>query len=382
MQKTLIRKAKKMKKKYLANIKNGLKIYYARAMDNIDNYEIINDDIQTQNAINQKGFSLVNPYESKDVSVVHPGTIIEKNTQLLQDSDVLIANLSIKNYTYIGAIFEIVQAINLKIPTVICVGNTNYRKRLYFHYYCDFICKTISEGLEFIWRFFTYDGIEHQLKEEEAYYQAIATNYEYKSRKIYIDKKSDLDKYEQERIILRKKLKEYCKNKSVLELGCGSGDWTQTIVEVAKAVTCIDVSSCMIAEAKKRLNNSPIQPDYICGDFIDETLTIEPCEIVVSYFALSFLPPIVQNIFLSKIKNWITPGGCILFGESMHISTIPSVGIGCRRIQYRTVGDKKYVMFKEHFSPDRLRKLISTHQLKVFDFSDNFRWFSFCCAQL
>jgi SAM-dependent methyltransferase len=371
-----------MKKRYLDTIKRELKVYYARAIDDIDYSEILRADLRIQKAINQKGFFLVNPYKKTSISVEQLGNIVDKNTELLKESDVLLADLTIKDYTYIGAIFEIVQAVNFGIPTVICVGNTNYKNRLYLHHYCDFICRTVDEGFEYIWRFLSHDGIEHQLREEEEFYEAIAANYYEESRKTYADKEKDIEKYERERITLREKLEKYCRNKSVLELGCGSGDWTQTITEVAKSVTCIDISTYMINEAKKRLIRSPIQPYFICGDFLDETLSIEPCEVVVSYFTLSLFPPIIQNILLSNMKNWVTTGGYFLFGESMQISTISSIGMGRRRIQCRTVGRRDYIIYKDHFSPDRLQALLNMHQFEVFDISSVFRWFAFCCAHL
>lgn len=358
-----------------------LKIYYARAMDSIKHSEIIEDDRLINDALKQKGFSLINPYEKQNIPIQKAGGLIENNFALLKESDVLIANLTKKDYQYIGAIFEIAQAVNLGIPTMVCIGNSNLENRYYLQFYSDFICNTIDEAITYIWRCLSLEGINHQLKEEKTFYDHIAVNYETLSRKTYQDKDADIDRYEKEREQLKEKLRYYCHDKTVLELGCGTGDWTKFIAEVSKSVVCIDASQNMIKRAKERFTDSTIQPYFIQGDFLDETLHIEPCDIVVSYFALSFLPPPIQINLLSNMKKWVKKDGCCLFGESMKFALLPSIGLGCRKIQRRTIDKKEYFLYKEYFSPDQLQKLLVLNGFRVIDLPSDVRWFTFCAVQ-
>jgi hypothetical protein len=127
--------------------KNEIKVYYARAMDDISIVEIKKDDLEVSNLVQERGFSLNNPFEEyRDISQSYR-TIIENNLRLLQSSNVLLANLSIPGYVYVGAIFEIVQAVNFGIPTIIFTGKTMLDKRIYLRYYTQYICETLEEAI-------------------------------------------------------------------------------------------------------------------------------------------------------------------------------------------------------------------------------------------
>ncbi len=357
-----------------------LKVYYARAMDGIELSKIMEDERQVKVALSRKEFSIANPYKEQEVQIEQAGELVENNLKLLKGSDILLGNLSIHNYTYIGAVFEILQAANLDIPIVVYIGNSNLENRFYLHFYCNFICRTIDEAIEYIWRCWTSEGRDHQLNEEKEFYDKIATEPGNVTRKSYKNKKFDNERYDKERDQLKEKLRQYCWRKNVLELGCGIGEWTQVIAEVAKSVTCIESSQNMIKRAKERLVKSPIQPGFIHGDFLDETFSIEPSDVIVSYFTLSFLPPLLQNKLLFSMKKWGTKNGLFLFGESIQITTLPSIGLGRQRIQTRRACGKKYTVYKEHFTPYELEKLLNINGFRVIDLPINVRWFTFCAT--
>lgn len=370
-----------MKKEFQYGVPaHKLKVYYARAMDGIDHSQIIEDDHLVKATLSRKGLSIVNPYAERPVQIEQKDKLVENNLELLKESDILLGNLSIHNYTYIGAVFEILQAANLGIPIVVFIGNSNLGNRYYLHYYCNFICKTIDEAVEYIWRCWTSEGINEQLKEEKEYYNKIATQPGKVTRKSYKNKESDIDRYESERGQLKERLRDYCRDKNVLELGCGTGEWTLVIAEVAKSATCIESSQNMIKRAKERLGKSLIQLDFIHGDFFDETFSIESAEVIVSYFTLSFLPPSLQNKLLSAMKKWASKDGYLLFGESIQIPTLSSIGLGRQRIQIRRACGKEYLIYKELFTPVQLRKLLNSNGFRVVDSLDNVRWFTFCAA--
>lgn len=372
-----------MKKKRQSDmVKRNLTVYYARAMDGVESSKILQDECLVKSALNSKGLFIANPYSEQKFQMEQVDHLVQNNLKLLKNSDVLLANLSLQSYTYIGAVFEILQAANLGIPIVACIGNSNLGSRYYLHYYCSFICSTIDEAVEYMWRCWTSEGVNQQLKEEMEFYDKIAAQVGEVTRKQYKSKKLDIGRYERERNRLKEKLRDYCHEKNALELGCGTGEWTQVMTEVAKSVTCIESSQNMITRAKERLEKSPIQPFFINGDFFDDTLSIEPCDVVVSYFTLSFLPPLVQNTLLSVMKKWASKDGHFLFGESIQISTLPSIGLGLQRMQTRKVRGKEYVIYKEHFTPVRLQKLLNANGFRIIDSPDDVKWFTFCATKL
>lgn len=360
--------------------KCDVKVYYARPMDGIDGSKIIEDEHEIRAALSRKGFSIVNPYRGQDIQIEDAEKLVHKNTELLKNSDVFLANLSLRNYTYVGAVFEIVQAAELGIPIVLCIDNSNLENRYYLRYFCSFICRSIDEAVEYMWRCCTPEGIAHQLKEEKEFYDKIATERGKVTRKPYQSKESDIEKYERERRQLKDKLRHYCRDKNVLELGCGTGEWTQVMVQVARSVTCIESSRNMITRAKERLGEVGSHLHFIQEDFFDERFSVEASDAIVFYFTLSFLPPLLQNRLLSLAKKWVSTDGYFLFGESIQISTLPSIGLGRQRIQTRRASGKAYAIYKEHFTPYRLRKLLDASGVTIMDLPEDVRWFTFCAA--
>jgi ubiquinone/menaquinone biosynthesis C-methylase UbiE len=351
-------------------------------MDALDQSRIIEDDKHVKMELARRRFFIVNPYKEQVIQIEQANQIVEKNLKLLKESDVLLVNLTVPNYTYIGVVFEIVQAATLGLPIIAYIGDSHLADRYYLHAFCDFICNTIEEAVEYIRRCWTFEGINKQIKEEKEFYDKIATQTEKTTRKPYKNKKKDIDRYEKERARLKNMIRDYCLDKNVLELGCGTGEWTKAIAEVAKSIVCIESSLNMIKSARERLATSSIQPDFINSDFFDESLSVKPCDIIVSYFTLSFLPPLAQNELLSIMKKWISKDGFLLFGESIQVSALPSIGLGRQRIQVRNANGKKYRMFKEHFNPYHFQKVLALNDFKIINLPLDVKWFTFCSAQL
>ena len=355
-----------------------LKIYYVRAMDGIDSSEIKRDERKLGSALRKKELSIVNPYTNSDDKLERIDQLIENNLSLLTDSHMVLADLSMRNYIYVGAVFEIVQATDIGHPIVVCVGDSDLGERCYLYYYTNFLCRTIDEAIEYIWRCWTIEGINQQLEEEKEFYDKVALEHGKLTGKPYDKKESDIVKYNEEKNQLKQRLGDYCHDKKVLELGCGNGEWTEVIADVAQAITCIDTSQNMIWQAKEKLKNSTTEKYFIHGDFLDGTIPLGTYDIIVFYFTLSFLPPVVQQELLSIMKNHISGEGYFLFAESVQMSTLRSKGLGCRRIQMRQAYGKEYMIYKESFSPCRL----DTNAFKVVDSLDDVRWFTFCAAHL
>lgn len=357
-----------------------IRLYYARAMDGIPLSEILEDDRILYAAMEAHGFTVINPYRKADMPFQDAVVLIKENLELLRQSNVVIVDLSKRDYQYIGALFEIAHSVTFGKPVIVCIGSSDLDRRFYLHHYADFMCRTVDEAMTYIWRCCSLEGICEQIQQAKTFYDHIALTYQETSRKTYQEKDSDIKQYEKERTQLKANLSYYCRSKSVLELGCGVGDWTKVIADVADSVTCIDASQTMIHRAKEKLSQAPARINFIEGDFLDETLNITPCDVVVSYFALSFLPPIIQYKYLSNIKLWLKNGGRCLFAESTKIATLPSVGLGSQRLQRRLANGQEYLLYKEHFTAKSLEQLLNANGFKIVDLPQDVRWFSFCSA--
>ncbi len=130
-------------------------VYFARAMDEISTQEIIDGDKEYSSLLKPLGATIVNPYHEQDnYQSGSCNDIVNDDLSLLEKSDILLADLSIEGYVYVGCIFEIVQACMWKIPTIIVCGKGGLKKRKYLRAFCNYLADDASEAIEYIKRNF------------------------------------------------------------------------------------------------------------------------------------------------------------------------------------------------------------------------------------
>jgi len=100
--------------------------------------------------------------------------------------------------------------------------------------------------------------------------------------------------------------------KSVLELGCGTGLNTAHLAESAQAVTAIDLSTRMLAEAAKRVRADHV--DFLCLDLL-AGLPFEDSsyDVVVETLVLEHVSDL-GSVF-TEVFRLMRPGGQFLMSE-------------------------------------------------------------------
>lgn len=95
---------------------------------------------------------------------------------------------------------------------------------------------------------------------------------------------------------------------SALDLGCGTGIVSENIFQYVNELTCLDISSMMILEAKKKLPNAT----YILGDI--KTINInKKFDVIFSRgILLSHYGPIEGIDIIKKISQLLKPKGLLL----------------------------------------------------------------------
>lgn len=94
----------------------------------------------------------------------------------------------------------------------------------------------------------------------------------------------------------------------ILELACGTGFWTETLLQMGRSVTAVDAAPEMLEIARKRLGEERIT--YQQAD----VFRWEPAqEFDLVFFAnwLSHVPPESLDDFLSKVRRDVHTGGQI-----------------------------------------------------------------------
>ncbi|MCL1665907.1 class I SAM-dependent methyltransferase [Elizabethkingia ursingii] len=120
-----------------------------------------------------------------------------------------------------------------------------------------------------------------------------------------------------------KRLMYNANGKSILDIGCGFGHQIQAVLEQNPiAITGIDISEKMIAEAKRRLNDSRVSLQ--CTAIEDYTIKPKTFDIVISSMALHYIEDIKP--LLHKIYEGLNNKGQFLFSVEHPVCTASQNG--------------------------------------------------------
>jgi 2-polyprenyl-3-methyl-5-hydroxy-6-metoxy-1,4-benzoquinol methylase len=98
--------------------------------------------------------------------------------------------------------------------------------------------------------------------------------------------------------VLRRCLKPFVRDKSVLELGCGEGHLTHAVFRKARSVVGIDISDVAIARAKSlNLPNARFES----GDFLQASF--EGYDVITALECVQYLSFQEQEVFLEKVAK-------------------------------------------------------------------------------
>ncbi|MDZ8223424.1 MULTISPECIES: class I SAM-dependent methyltransferase [unclassified Nostoc] len=99
----------------------------------------------------------------------------------------------------------------------------------------------------------------------------------------------------------------------ILELACGTGIWTQELLNIGKKITAIDASEEVITINRSKLNSLSVEYHLI------DIFTWEPAteyNLVFFAFWLSHVPPELLDSFLTKVYQSVRLGGQIFIIDS------------------------------------------------------------------
>jgi ubiquinone/menaquinone biosynthesis C-methylase UbiE len=353
-----------------------INIYFARAMDARETDDIILDDEKYTILFAPIGGVIRNLYRHKDKNPVEDGlNVAHSDLELLKSCDIVLADLSMPDYQYVGCIFEIVHAVNLNIPVILVEGPNKFHERFFFQAYCNYITQQSEDAVEYIRRAYTSEGIEKQMTEMHRYYDQIAAQYIEINRKA--SKENNID-YTEERESLHQLIKRHAYG-NALQIGIGIGDWTRSVCESASHVIGIDQSKNMILQAQENLSSYK-NMNFIHGDIFKYKIERKSFDCVILYFFLSLLPPQVQRKLLSIVQDVLKPGGKFITADTKKIRSFSSTGLGRHLLQQRKKGERVFTLYKEHFFGDSLAKLLEANGFKILESSENSHYFSWAVS--
>ena len=162
------------------------------------------------------------------------------------------------------------------------------------------------------------------------------------------------------------------KNKSVLELGCGSGRLSFLIAaKGAKSIDLVDFSEKMLKLAKEKARKLKIPAEFILAD-ISKKLPFEKnffqCALSVS--ALHCLPPKSHKKAIAELYRVLKPKGKALIGVwNFHSKRFNQKKGREKLIGWTNKGKRYYYLFEEKEIHDLFKKagfkILSTHNSEM-----------------
>lgn len=136
-----------------------------------------------------------------------------------------------------------------------------------------------------------------------AYYRARATEYD----NAYVDR-MNMPR-------LSKVLDELPISGNVLELACGTGQWTHLLSSRASSLMALDAAPEMLQVARSRMRGTSAR--FIEADIFNW----EPdrqYDTIFFAFWLSHVPPVEMEAFWDLLRWALAPGGCVVFLDDSH----------------------------------------------------------------
>jgi 2-polyprenyl-3-methyl-5-hydroxy-6-metoxy-1,4-benzoquinol methylase len=146
------------------------------------------------------------------------------------------------------------------------------------------------------------DELDSLLAEQVAYYRARADEYD----------ETGVVGAEREGRELQAALDAFRPHGRVLELACGTGQWTGRLAASAQSVTAVDASPEVLAINRRKVGDARVR--YVEADLFDWR-PADRYDTVFFAFWLSHVPPDRFDAFWALVAECLTPGGRVFFIE-------------------------------------------------------------------
>lgn len=139
----------------------------------------------------------------------------------------------------------------------------------------------------------------------------------------------------------------------ILELACGTGVWTETLLKMGNHVTAIDAAPEMLKIAREKCGDEQISYQQVDLFNWNPDKTYD-----LVFFAnwLSHVPPNVVDDFLSKVKSSLNKNGTIAFVDQ-HAPSDADKAIAEKEIYAkRPLGEQEFTIIKVFYDLEDLQK--------------------------
>jgi ubiquinone/menaquinone biosynthesis C-methylase UbiE len=152
------------------------------------------------------------------------------------------------------------------------------------------------------------------------------------------------------------------KDRTVLELACGTGYWTVVLSRTAQRVTAVDLSPEMLIEARRKDYGCPV--DFVQGDLYELPFSPGQADLLALGFWFSHEPRENLASFLDYLKTLVDSEGTIWMVDN----NPPAEGPISHHVRYDEHGNNykrrflddgtEFVILKNYFEEAELRGIL------------------------
>lgn len=348
-----------------------MKIFFSRAMDELNAESIVLLDETIERKLDKVGFTLVNPYtvqDSRRRSISGIEGIVESDLRLLAEADVVLADMSIRDRSYIGVVGELFRSFSLGKPSYVWVAESGNHKRPWLQYHASGIVETMDEAIELMVRATTVLGERTNCTEALAYYSDVARQYHDNphSGSLYPDgvDAENVECYRREFASFTNWTRGLRLAGSVVDLGSGSARWSSVLAKSGCRVVCIDAALSMLSEARER--SIGLQIEFVHADFLNYSwlreflLAVGHIDVLMLAFVLSGLTAREEVELMSILRELVPSKTALVIFENQSSLFSPRRCFSRSEIQVRKGigGCKEYRLYKRSFFAADVRRIL------------------------
>jgi SAM-dependent methyltransferase len=160
---------------------------------------------------------------------------------------------------------------------------------------------------------------------------------------------------------LGRELREALRDRSVLEVACGTGFWTAAAATVAREVTATDASLAMLAEARGKVTAANVR--FVEADAYALDSAGGQYEAAFAMFWLSHVPRARLRPFLRGLQRRLARGAVVFFADNVFVPglggelTAPDEAGDTFKLRMLADGSRHRVL-KNYFRPGELVDLL------------------------
>lgn len=176
-------------------------------------------------------------------------------------------------------------------------------------------------------------------------------------------------------------LQDIFRNKTVLEIACGTGWFTHHLAQSARSILATDINESMLEIARSK--NYPPEAVEFCQDDIYNTTIDDQFDGLFAGFIWSHILLEQLDIFLQQCLKWLRPGSLMVFTDNLFVpgssTPIHQTDPQGNSYQLRRLKDgSEHLVLKNFPSPEFLQKTLDKYaahtELILFD---NY-WMAIC----